>query len=168
MDPFTKSPAQDAGAITLRPETAADLAVLFALYAGTRKQELDLTGWDQATRQTFLQMQFHAQGIGYRQSFPRAEFSMILWSQTPVGRVVINRAESEMLIVDLVLLPEFQNRGLGTRLMKTWLQEASQANRAVRLHVLRGCRSGRFYERLGFRQIEALPFHDYLEWRPPR
>jgi ribosomal protein S18 acetylase RimI-like enzyme len=155
-----------APAISLRPERAEDAAFLFAVYASTREEELAMTGWDAATRARFLEMQFRAMCQGYRGMFPDAEFAIIHLDGRPAGRAVIDRSGKAIHLVDLALLGPDRNRGVGTRLMRHWLNEAAQANRPLRLSMLKGSPARRLYERLGFTQTGDQGLYEGLEWRP--
>src|SRR5947209_3957082 len=89
--------------ITLRPEAAGDERLLYEWYASTREEELALTGWDQPARDGFLAMQFKAMRRGYESMFPRGQFSIVLANGEPVGRLVVNRTEEELHVVDIVV-----------------------------------------------------------------
>jgi len=154
-----------APALTLRPERPEDEAFLFALYASTREEELARVGWDAATRVRFLDAQFRAMRQGYRGMFPEAEFAIILLDGRPVGRAVVDRSGEALHLVDLALLGPERNRGIGTRLLRQWTGEAAQANRPLRLRVLKGSRARSLYDRLGFMQTGDDGLYEGLEWR---
>jgi ribosomal protein S18 acetylase RimI-like enzyme len=152
----------------LRPEGPADGPFLLEVYASTRKEELDAVGWPAAAREAFVRMQFSAQQQGYRAAFPGAEFSVILSSGQPVGRVVINRAEDEFRVVDIALLPAHRGRGIGTALMRELMGEAAIANKPVRLSVIKGQRAFQLYKRLGFEKTGEDSLRCQMEWRAGR
>ena len=162
--------AQDQGGaapvVTLRPEQPGDEGFLYEVYASTRQEELALTGWDEAMRRAFLAQQFGAMRVGYRGSFPAAEFAIILQGAEPVGRMVIDRGPESIRVVDLALLPAHCHRGLGTLLLRRVCAEAAAAGRPVRLSVLKQNRAVGWYERLGFRRIAEAGPYDEMEWRP--
>lgn len=162
-----ESGAGFAGPIELRPETPADEAFVFEVYAGTRRAELDAWGWGPAERQAFLAQQFRAMQQGYHRSFPAAEFSIVLLAGRPVGRWVVDRNEEEIRIVDAALTPAHRNRGVGAALVQTVMGEAARLNKPVRLRVLWGGRSAHLCERLGFQRIDSAGGYDHWEWRPP-
>src|ERR1017187_7437874 len=86
--------------ITLRPERPGDEAFLREVYASTRQEELEASGMPLEMRAAFLNLQFKAQQQGYHGAFPQAEFHVILLGNQAVGRMVINRAAEELLLVD--------------------------------------------------------------------
>jgi len=98
--------------------------------------------------------------------FPAGEFSIICLGGRPVGRLVIHRGAGEIRVVDLALLPERRNLGVGTELMRRVCREAAAAGRPVRLSVLKHNRAGRWYARLGFTPVGELGIYDEWEWRP--
>jgi GNAT superfamily N-acetyltransferase len=151
--------------ITLRPESAEDEAQLYELYADTRAEELAGLGWDSATRTAFLTMQFRAQRQGYRNMFPQGAFSMIVADGRPIGRIVVNRNEDEIRVVDIVLQAPYRGRGIGTRLLAGLCAEAAAGKKPLRLHVLKDERAKRLYERLGFNQTDDMGMYEQMEWR---
>ena len=155
-----------ADSVSLRTESPEDEAFLQEVYASTRQEELDLTGWNAAMREAFVRMQFAAMRQGYAGMFPHGDFSIILLNQRPVGRIVISRADDAFRVVDMALLPAFRGRGVGTFLLRELLGEAARAGKPVRLHVLKMSRATGLYERLGFVRFGEEGFHDQLEWRP--
>ncbi|MBM3880354.1 MAG: GNAT family N-acetyltransferase [Verrucomicrobia bacterium] len=164
---MAKPDLDEQGALALRPEQAADERFVFEVYASTRQEELDRTGWDEATRAAFLAQQFRAMRQGYAQMFPRAEFTIILHRGTAIGRVVVDRNAEEIRLVDLALSPSYRGRGVGTRLLRRFCAEAQQAGKPLRIRVVTGSPALRLYARLGFVCLEVEGLHHHLEWRAP-
>jgi ribosomal protein S18 acetylase RimI-like enzyme len=152
-------------ATKLRSEDPGDELFLLEVYAGTRQEELDAMGWTGAMREAFVRMQFNAQQRGYRAAFPRAQFAIILSGGQAVGRIVVNRAESEIVLVDIALLPAHRGRGIGTALMQVLLREAGAAKKPVRVSVVKGQRAFGLYRRLGFEKTGDDGVRDQMEWR---
>jgi GNAT superfamily N-acetyltransferase len=152
--------------LTLRPEQPADEAFLLHLYATTRQEELNLTSWDPATRAAFVAMQFKAMRQGYASMFPHGQFSIVMLGDLGVGRMVVNRAEHEIRLVDMVLTPNVRCRGIGSRLMHSLQTQARQAGKPLRLHVLKGNRATLFYERLGFHYAGDAGLYHEMTWSP--
>ena len=152
--------------VNLRPEQSGDETFLAEVYASTRQGEMDLTNWDAATRIAFLDMQFKAMCSGYRTMFPQAQFSIILLDETPVGRMVVDRAAAEIRVVDIALLPAHCGQGVGTKLMRKVMDEAARSAKPVRLCVFQGTRATSFYLQLGFSMVETGVYQS-MEWRAP-
>jgi GNAT superfamily N-acetyltransferase len=127
-----------------------DTDFLLSLYASTRRPELAGLGWSEAEQDSFIQMQFDAQTRYYRESFPDARHCVICVNGRPAGRLIVNRCDTEMVIVDFALMPGFRRRGLGSSLVRALLEDADADGLRVSLHVLQGSDACRFWERAGF------------------
>jgi ribosomal protein S18 acetylase RimI-like enzyme len=156
----------DSKVIAVRPEQPQDEAFLFELYASTRQEELDAWGWPPEMRSNFLTLQFKA-SQGYHTAFPDAEFQIVLLDGTKAGRLIIHRTRKELHLVDIALLPQYRNSGIGSALLQKIFGEATATNKPLRLKVLKGNRAGRFYERLGFKKTGETELHFDMEWRAP-
>ena len=141
----------DAKVITLRPATVDDEAFLFQLYASTRSDELAALGWNDQQRETFLRMQYDMQ----RRVYPEADNYIVLLEGREVGRFMSKRTEEEFLLVDITILPEFRNHGIGTKVIRDHQAEATLNAKPIRLHVLASNFAKRLYERLGFVLIDG-------------
>ena len=135
--------------ITLRHATPDDQPFLLSVYAATRG-DLNLANLDDIQRQALIEMQFTARQQQYKLAYPQASCSVILEDTTAIGSMTVNRGEHDIVLVDIALLPEHRNRGVGAGLVKTLQQEAAIAGKRVCLHVLVTSPAVRFYERLGF------------------
>lgn len=136
--------------ITLRPATPDDDTFQLELYSGSRRDELALVDWNEDQKQAFIKLQFNTRQLQYRHRYPHAEDRIILQSSQPIGRMLVDRNEREMVLVDIVLLPEHRNAGIGTLLIQSLLDEAVRTAKSVRLHVVTTNPAVRLYERLGF------------------
>ncbi|MGH8511865.1 MAG: GNAT family N-acetyltransferase [Gammaproteobacteria bacterium] len=149
-----------------RPIGPGDQAFLLEVYAGTRREELALTDWDESKKARFLQMQFTAQHQYYQDYYTETDFLIILLDELPVGRLYLARWPGEIRIVDLALLPAHRNAGIGTRILSDLLAEAGRAGKPVRIHVEKLNPAQRLYERLGFTRIADKGVYWFLEWAP--
>jgi ribosomal protein S18 acetylase RimI-like enzyme len=152
--------------LALRPITPADRELLYRIYAGTRAEELAVTGWDDSQKAAFLQMQFDAQHRYYMENYRDARFQVIEWDRAPVGRLYLVRWSDEIRIIDIALMPEYRGRGLGTQLMLKIQADARQAGLPVTIHVERFNPALSLYERLGFRVIEDKGVYLLMKWTP--
>jgi ribosomal protein S18 acetylase RimI-like enzyme len=152
--------------VTLRPITAKDRDFLYRVYASTREDELAPLGWDAAQKESFLEMQFAAQHEFYQEQFPGAEFQIILLDGESVGRLYVDRQEDEIRILDVALLPEHRNRGIGSALLGDVLADGERAGLPVRIHVERYNPALSLYNRLGFHKIGEGEVYFLLEWSP--
>jgi ribosomal protein S18 acetylase RimI-like enzyme len=153
--------------INLRPAGPDDEEFLYRVYAGTRAREMALVDWDDEKKEQFIRMQFSAQSRHYRTHFADAEYLVIEKGKTGIGRLYVGRLKEEIRIIDIALIPEFRNSGIGGFLIRKIMDEGAAAGKPVRIHVERMNPALRLYERLGFVQIADLGVYLFMEW-PPR
>lgn len=146
--------------------TPDDEAFLLEVYASTRLEELEGIGWDDNQKQAFIRMQFLAR----ERSQPRVDNKIILLNGRPVGRMLVDRTESPIVLRDIALLTEYRNAGIGGSLVQELMTEAASAGKPIRLHVVASSPAVRLYERLGFRRGGDEAGAAYLEmtWVPAR
>ena len=162
--PECHSPFEEA--LTFRAIHPDDEAFLYAVYASTRQDELAPLGWPAAEQQAFLKMQFAAQWQSYRAQFPTADFQMILWDGSPIGRLYIERRHDEIRGIDIALLPEYRQAGLGTAIIQDLLAKAAREHKPFRIHVEKFNRAQHLYTRLGFTTLADDGMYLLMEWRP--
>jgi GNAT superfamily N-acetyltransferase len=158
--------ACSASGVSLRPLRPDDDESQLVLFASTRVDELASLPPDQAIRRAFLVAQYGAQLSHYRTWYPRATYDVVLLEGWPVGRLFVARSDSEVRVLDVALLPEHRNAGIGTGLMRAVLAEALSLGVPVRLHVESFNRSLRLFDRLGFVPVAENGFHVLMEWQP--
>ena len=95
-------------------------------------------------------MQYQAQRRSYLMQFPAADYRVVQRSAVDVGRLIVDRTSDVVRLVDISLLPEHRNAGLGAGLIQDLQAEAARAGKPVMLHVGGLNRALRLYERLGF------------------
>lgn len=147
-------------------ESKEDEVFLFEVYASSRVAEISLWGWTDEQQQQFLRMQYEAQQRYYLQQYSKLRYSIILFEGKRVGRIAVVRQAREWIIVDIILLPEFQNRGLGSSLMRELQREAVNKNTPIRLSVFADSPAQQFYERLGFLPVAGNGVYIIMKWLP--
>lgn len=154
--------------LALRPvDPLADAAFLLRVYAGTRAEELSVVEWPAGQLDAFLRQQFDAQDAYWAQQRPATERSVIVVDGQDAGRLYVDRSGAdEIRVVDIALLPEHREHGVGERLLCDLLDEGDRSDRPVTIHVERGNRARALYQRLGFVAISPAGAYDLYE-RPP-
>jgi ribosomal protein S18 acetylase RimI-like enzyme len=158
--------ASPVGLLHLRPERDDDRGFRYQLFCDSRQPEFALL--PPPVYQQVMAHQFHAQTVGYRGQFPQARFDIIELAGERIGRIVVDRSDTMMHIVDQAIVPTLRGRGIGTAIMRALMDEAQAAGLPVRLEVAKeNDPSFRLYQRLGFVPIETYSFYTRLEWRSP-
>lgn len=149
--------------IELRPFPSDQQDFLYRLYATTRLAEIAQFGWDAAQQEMFLRMQFNAQQRWYEMAYADSDHKLIVVDEQPAGRMLVQRGTNAHLLVDIALLTEYRNRGIGTQLLQQLIAEALQQGASVRLQVVKSNPAHRLYERLGFVKTGEEGMHFQME-----
>jgi ribosomal protein S18 acetylase RimI-like enzyme len=150
--------------VALRLAGLDDAAFLLDVYARTRTEELAPVPWTDEQKHDFLSQQFHAQDTAYRETYPDASFMVIELAGTPIGRLYTTRLDgNELRIIDIALLPEHRNTGIGTKVIRMILADADRDGLVVSLHVELWNPALLLYERLGFRRAGANEVYVRME-----
>lgn len=155
-----------ANSITLRAVTVEDEGFLYKLYASTRQSEMAMVPWPPEQKQAFLRMQFEAQTKHYRAAYPTADHSIVVAGEALAGRLCSDRQESQILIVDLTLLPEFQGRGIGRALVSELQSEAAASGKILTGHVEKWNPARVFWRRMGFDVADGDEMYHRISWSP--
>ena len=150
----------------MRRAEADDDELLFRVYASGRADELADVPWTDAEQELFLRHQFEAQRSHYRTQYPTSEELVVEEAAEPIGRLYLDRRDHEFCVMDIALLPDHRNRGIGGQLLVDVLADAHAQHVPVSLHVEASNPARRLYARLGFVEVERGPVYDRLEWHP--
>ncbi len=165
--PDRGSPApESAQSVTLRAATPADQDFLKAVFADTRSEELAALALDPKQAAAFIDMQFNVQQRSYSARYPAADNSIILLDGLPIGRLLVDRSEEAVTLVDIALSSDYRSRGLGSLLIRGLIDEATASQKPVRLSVYRFNRAARLYQRLGFSTVEDTGAYLEMECKP--
>jgi ribosomal protein S18 acetylase RimI-like enzyme len=128
----------------LRPITDADFDWAFELHKAALGDYVEQTwGWDET-----LQRRMFAKG------FRRKSRQVIEAGGQDIGVLLVEERPDEVYLGLLELLPAWQNKGIGTEILRRLLRRAAHANRALSLHVLRANpRAVALYAREGLRVV---------------
>ena len=141
---------------TLRPATDDDFAFLFGLHRAAMGQYIEtIWGWHDDWQEEY-----------FRRKFDPSARQVIQVEGRDAGVVVVEQRPDEVYLSLIELLPEFQQRGIGTQIVNDIKATAHNAGLPVTLHVLRtNEQARRLYERLGFQVIgdEEVRLHMICE-----
>lgn len=159
------APRLEPASIALRPAGEGDAALVAAIYACTREEELRQVPWDAAQKKAFTDWQSRQQEQHYAAHYPRAERLVVMQGE-PIGRIYVDTNPGDVRLMDVTLLPEHRNRGVGSRLMEAFLAYADGLGRQSSLHVEPFNPAMRMYLRLGFRAVETRGLYEYMVREP--
>jgi len=154
------------GSITFRVIHDSDTHFLKKLYCDSRAWEFELTHWSDKDRDDFIGRQFDIQDRAYKSTYLGAVHRIIQLDGVDIGRLIINRQDDLLHIIDLIILLSHQRRGIGSDILKSLLNEAQGGKVPVILSVEKGNPAINLYKQLGFQQTGVSGHHISMKWSP--
>ncbi|PTA48520.1 N-acetyltransferase [Shewanella morhuae] len=136
--------------VQLRPYQQNDLPFLLQLYTSSRSHELEQAPFSSEQKTAFLAQQFAAQFHHYSTYYSTERFDIILIDKIAVGRLFVDHWTSEIRVVDISLLPEYQQQKIGTYLFQLLFIQSQQLQKPITIHVEQHNPARLWYEKLGF------------------
>ena len=126
----------------LRPASEQDRAFLYALHCQTIRQVIERSwGWDEAWQRRDFDRRFSECLVSIIESEGRA-----------VGGLMVESKPDSVYVRELQVLPEYQGRGIGTRVVGNLIEQAAANGLHVTLSVVpANPRARDLYEKLGFK-----------------
>jgi ribosomal protein S18 acetylase RimI-like enzyme len=144
----------------LRHASDRDRVLIAGIYACTREEELRLAPWSPEQKRTFTDWQSQQQEAHYALHYPACE-RLVVERDAPIGRLYVNTA-AEVRLMEVTLLPQWRNQGIGTTLTRLVLEYADFLRLPASLHVEPFNPAKRMYERLGFAVVETRGIYEFM------
>ena len=130
--------------------TRDDAQFVYAIHCASMRDVISATwGWNEEW-----------QVADFASRFDARRTSFIVTQGQRVGALELEDRGSELFVRNLGILPAWQNRGLGSAVMRRVLSRATRRGVHVSLQVLElNTAARRFYERLGFILVSKAPPH---------
>ena len=112
-------------------------------------------GWDEK-----VQRDFHAK------AWQRQKPDIITYHDKPIGTIATVEGEHCVEIGQFFILPDYQNKGIGTHLLKSILDRADQSGKNVALCFMKNNPVKSLYDRNGFRVVHTDESLHHMERKP--
>ena len=131
-------------AVALRPARPADSEFCYQLHkAAMGDYVAAIWGWDEQ-----FQRDHHNRG------FVPARWQIITANGADAGMLSVERRPDEIYLSGIEILPDYQGRGIGSRLINALIDEAGQKDQDLVLEVLTvNHRAHALYQRLGLKEV---------------
>ena len=120
-----------------------DLDYLVSLRKMTMKEHLERAGIGYDEKIQLMRVKYHYQ-----------DAEIIYYRQKRIGLIKVDRIGIPWHLIQIQLETLYQNKGLGTQIISTLLNEAKKVHVRVQLTVLKSNPAYHLYQRLGFAVIE--------------
>jgi ribosomal protein S18 acetylase RimI-like enzyme len=110
--------------------------------------------WDEQAQDVFFNNDWHPN---------RCE--IVLWDGQPCGYISVEKHEDCIDVRELVIVPQFQGRGIGTWVIRAAMDSGRASNLPVKLGALHSNRAIELYRRLGFQATERTSTYTLFIWQ---
>jgi ribosomal protein S18 acetylase RimI-like enzyme len=127
----------------IKPE---DFEFLWSLNKLTFKTYVSQTwGWNEDWQRKYFTENFNPD-VG----------KILIFDNAEIGFFSVIEEENETFLVSILILPEFQRKGIGTKLIQDLI---AKKTKPIRLRVLKVNPAQKLYKRLGFKQVSETETH---------
>jgi ribosomal protein S18 acetylase RimI-like enzyme len=92
-------------------------------------------------------------------------FQHILFGGKSVGLVSVATKDDHRFIYEIMVLPAYQGRGIGTEVLRGQIAEASRRSQPLKLKVLRMNKAQELYRRMGFVPYDESDVFTFMIWQ---
>ena len=123
-----------------RRATSLDKGWLYELYCLTMRTHIEKNwGWDEAFQQN-----------GFKTNLHPTKFNIVVVGKSEVGAYLVNEEPDHYWLEMILIVPEWQGRGLGSEIIRRLQVVAEQNDKPIKLSVIKVNLVMEFYTRLGF------------------
>lgn len=151
--------------IVLRPRRPEEENFWRAVFYDSVREHFASLDLPENDLKNLLEFQFQAQNIDYERNYPHASNNVILFKNVPAGRVIFSTEHGDWHLIDIVILSEFRNLGIGTKILEWLFGQSRQSDLPIRFYVEKINPAFQLYERLGFKVVADITTHFQMEWK---
>jgi ribosomal protein S18 acetylase RimI-like enzyme len=141
---------------SLRPATPDDYDFLYDLNRlALGEYVAQISGWDEEWEQQ-----------NFRERFDPDRRQVIRIDGEDIGAFGFYADGDHVLLDYVAILPAYQRRGIGSRLIGSVVEESKKLGKPVRVQVLKTNPATELYKRLGFVTTDETERHFIMKWSP--
>ena len=138
-----------------RQATNLDEEWLYDLYCTTMRTHIEKTwGWDPVFQKN-----------GFKTNLFPIKFNIIVVGQSDVGAYLVNEEPDHYWLEMMLIAPDWQRKGLGSKIIRDLQETAVQNDRPIKLSVIKVNPVSEFYSRLGFETYDEDESFFKLVWK---
>lgn len=137
---------------------------LFDLFLKNKKLELGWQDADPVLIEPILHIQWNARNQHYTQHYPLAKCYIFSLHDNSVGQLTVQHEQHCIHIIDISILPDYHNQGIGTLIIQDLQNIATQSNLSITLNVSTSNSAYFLYKKLGFFDIQQDEIEIKMKW----
>lgn len=143
--------------IERRPATKDDLGLARKMHHAAYRDVVirQFGSWDNAVQDKFFEAEW-----------ANGSHQILLCDGEPCGYASTEESGKRLFLKELVIAPEFQSKGIGTRLLNEALETAKSKNLRLVLQVLKENEAAALYRKMGFEDAGESDTHFEMIFDP--
>jgi hypothetical protein len=152
--------------VQLKKKEKDDSEFLFRLFEELKIAELNIASWPELMKNQLVAMQYNAFEKMIKNEYPNSEDYLVVFNFQKAGRLQLNDDNEVLKILNISLLPAFQNLGIGSKIIKDIIINAGVKNKLVYLEVDKANPVFSLYKKLGFTVYAQDELKYYMKYFP--
>jgi len=152
--------------IDLLLKKVKDKQLVYELFCSHKIKELSAETWPENMKQQICLMQFNAFESSLKTQNSQIEDLIITLNSISIGRLIFSVSESCILIKYISLLPEYQKKGIGKRILNLMIEKAKNLNKEISLNVSKDNPVYYLYKKLGFIIVDNDEINYTMKYTP--
>ncbi len=139
----------------LVPAKENDYEILKSIHHVTLKSHVSkIWGWDEEFQNDY-----------FKENFDPINIQLIYHNENIAGYLHSWQTPSKIALVNILILPEYQNFGIGSEIIKNLQKEVQEDSKSLELGVFKiNTSAKKLYERLGFKTFEKTDTHFLMRY----
>ena len=152
--------------IQFESKSEMHLPFIRQLFYELKDEELNLLNLKSHLKAQLLECQFLAHESNYQHNAKEIEDQVILLNRKPTGRLILLTNSKNIHCAELVILRQFQHKGIGKEVFKQIISKAKAETKSVTLNVSKHNMAINFYKGLGFVITNQDDLNYNMRWIP--
>jgi len=136
----------------LRQAAIEDIALLDRIYTENMK--------------SYVEKVYTWESTLFTDNFIASEYQVVESNHEIIGFIKIVTTDTDVYIAEIQISCDYQNRGIGSKIIKDLIEQASASDQRLWLKTLKGNPAISLYQELGFTIFETTTTHLKLELNP--
>ena len=102
----------------------------------------------------------------FESAWKGSKHEIIYANGKPCGYFSMDETDAAIILHELVLLPEFQGQGIGSKILSEAIEISKSKNIPAHLQVLKENKAAELYYRLGFKKTGETKTHYQMKYNP--
>lgn len=102
----------------------------------------------------------------FEDAWKQGEHQILTYNGERCGYISVDENDEKIILNEIVLLPEYQNKGIGSDILNELISSSNEKHKALELQVLKNNKAVGLYIKKGFNTTKETDDHYYMRYTP--